>query len=190
MVTVFTLDEQNAPVHLGLEADPPVPSLHLATGFQGIVQQVHQQGAQIPFGHRQLFFHHSGGLKRGVLLPGLGCGRLQDGIDAEIMGVADGCQLAVGLFHLGQLGAQCLQVSLLIQQIQQGDLMPHLVAHGGALLDLFFDEPVALHRQLVFQPQALGLGLIPQHGLQQGPDGNEGAGADEPHVAPIQQAAG
>ena len=185
---VLTQDGDEVPLHPHLEPDRLLPALRGALRpLQGVVQHVHQQGAQLLVLKGQGLGDQDRRAERDPRRPGPARGVLEDSVDRHMLGKAGLIRRPL-LFPGGHQALHGGPVSGLGRGVQGGDLVGKLVAAAGALPQAALDGAVVLLHQLVFQRQGPGLPLGAGDRPGQLPGGEGGAHQHQPPDQPVQGA--
>ena len=186
---VFTPQDQEPLEDAGPEENGPLPALRGACGpLHGVVQQVHQQGAQVLVGEGQLLGDEGGDPEGHACGAGPPGGVLENGVDHDVVGVQKGRGGGALLLPVVHTPLQPLQVPGLEHGVDGQQAVLELVAQGGALPHLLLQRPVVVHDQLVAQGERLGLPLGAEDGVGQFPGGQQGADHNCPQRHPIEDA--
>lgn len=123
VIRIFTTDSKVGSRHFDLERDGALfREGDLGGGFQGVVQHVHEQAAQIRLRDVQIF-RKAGLYMEPDLLPFRLCRCiLQDGVDGPVSGKGDDGTALLLCLQFGQDRSQLFIIAPLVQTVQGGEL--------------------------------------------------------------------
>ena len=149
VVGVFGFEEQTPAVRPGLDGDAPPVRRQGADGFDGVVQEVGENAAQLPVGEARGFGDVQGRFQ-GDVFPAAEGGLVgQDGVDHGVGAEVDGFRGGQAVGEVPELVGQAVVVFLFQEGQAHGQLVLVVVSQAGHG-PLFLLEDVVFHHLAVF----------------------------------------